>query len=209
MLNRIFFPLALIASALAVWRPELFVWGRPHIGWLLGVIMFGMGITLKPGDFVGVWRHKRMVAIGAAAQFTVMPVLAWLISLALRLPDEAMVGMATIVFIIAIVAGLTRDKILAFPVLIFLAVILHNGFGLALGYGAAALANAGVAERRTLAIEVGMQNSGLAVALAGQFFTGLAALPGALFSLWHNLTGLSLAAWWTRDTTSTAYPRGR
>jgi BASS family bile acid:Na+ symporter len=51
---------------------------------------------------------------------------------------------------------------------------------------------------RTLAIEVGMQNSGLGVALATQFFSAAAALPGALFSVWHNLSGASLAALWAR-----------
>ena len=49
-----------------------------------------------------------------------------------------------------------------------------------------------------LAIEVGMQNSGLGVALAMQYFTPLAALPGALFSVWHNLSGALLASIWGR-----------
>jgi BASS family bile acid:Na+ symporter len=52
---------------------------------------------------------------------------------------------------------------------------------------------------KTLSIEVGMQNSGLAVALAVKYFAPLAALPGALFSLWHNLTGSLLAAFWSRS----------
>jgi len=52
--------------------------------------------------------------------------------------------------------------------------------------------------RRTLAVEVGMQNSGLGVALAVQYFSALAALPGALFSIWHNLTGSLLASLWSR-----------
>ena len=53
-------------------------------------------------------------------------------------------------------------------------------------------------ERRTVSIEVGMQNSGLAVALASQFFTPAAALPGAVFSIWHNLSGSALAGWWSK-----------
>jgi BASS family bile acid:Na+ symporter len=43
-----------------------------------------------------------------------------------------------------------------------------------------------------------MQNSGLGVALAVQYFSALAALPGALFSIWHNLTGSLLASLWSR-----------
>lgn len=54
-------------------------------------------------------------------------------------------------------------------------------------------------ECRTLAIEVGMQNSGLAVALAVKYFSVSAALPGALFSIWHNLTGSLLAGYWSRQ----------
>ena len=54
-------------------------------------------------------------------------------------------------------------------------------------------------ECRTLAIEVGMQNSGLAVALAIKYFSAAAALPGALFSIWHNLSGSTLAGHWCRQ----------
>jgi BASS family bile acid:Na+ symporter len=43
-----------------------------------------------------------------------------------------------------------------------------------------------------------MQNSGLAVALAVKYFSVTAALPGALFSIWHNLSGSLLAGWWGR-----------
>jgi BASS family bile acid:Na+ symporter len=61
-----------------------------------------------------------------------------------------------------------------------------------------ALNHAQVRECRTLAIEVGMQNSGLAVALAVKYFSATAALPGALFSIWHNLSGALLAGLWSR-----------
>jgi BASS family bile acid:Na+ symporter len=49
-----------------------------------------------------------------------------------------------------------------------------------------------------VAIEVGMQNSGLGVALAAKFFTPAAALPSAIFSLWHNLSGIALARYWSK-----------
>ena len=58
---------------------------------------------------------------------------------------------------------------------------------------------AGRTAARTISIEVGMQNSGLAVALAGAFFGPAAALPGAIFSLWQNLAGVTLARVWARD----------
>ena len=54
------------------------------------------------------------------------------------------------------------------------------------------------ARARTLAIEVGMQNSGLGVALAVKHFSASAALPAALFSVWHNLSGSLLAWYWRR-----------
>jgi len=81
-------------------------------------------------------------------------------------------------------------------------VVLHNGLGLAGGYGLAKLCGFDTRVCRTIAIEVGMQNSGLGVALANQFFSATAALPGALFSVWHNLSGSLLAGYWARRPTS-------
>jgi len=51
-----------------------------------------------------------------------------------------------------------------------------------------------------VSIEVGMQNSGLAVALANLHFSPLAALPAAIFSVWHNISGSAVAWWWRRHT---------
>ncbi len=65
-----------------------------------------------------------------------------------------------------------------------------------LGYIGAAWAGCAERDRRTIAIEVGMQNSGLATAPAIKFFPALAALPAALFSVWHNLAALLLVARW-------------
>lgn len=76
------------------------------------------------------------------------------------------------------------------------AVVIHNALGLTLGYLAGRCFGYEAAICRTLAIEVGMQNSGLAVALAMKNFASLAALPGALFSIWHNISGSLLAAFW-------------
>ncbi|MEA1051165.1 bile acid:sodium symporter family protein [Lamprobacter modestohalophilus] len=109
-----------------------------------------------------------------------------------------LLSVVAIVAIIAIVVGLNQANLATMGWLIALAVVLHNGIGLAAGYGFGWLATRDEQTARTLAIEVGMQNSGLAVALAVQYFSAAAALPGALFSVWHNLSGSLLAAWWSR-----------
>jgi BASS family bile acid:Na+ symporter len=57
-------------------------------------------------------------------------------------------------------------------------------------------------EARTIGIEVGMQNSGLSVALAIKHFTAAAALPGALFSIWHNISGSFAASYWAERNIS-------
>ncbi len=69
--------------------------------------------------------------------------------------------------------------------------MLHNVCGYALGYLAGRLLGLSKAQRRTLSIEVGMQNSGLATSLATVHFATmpLAAVPGAVFSVWHNISG--------------------
>ncbi len=113
-----------------------------------------------------------------------------------------LVSVAAIVFIIAIVVALNRQNIAVTGWSVALAVAVHNLAGLTAGYGAARLL--GWEERicRTIAIEVGMQNSGLGVALAMKYFSTAAALPGALFSIWHNLSGSMLAAYWSRGSRS-------
>ncbi len=103
-----------------------------------------------------------------------------------------------IVVIIAIIIALNADSLTTIGGLLLLAVVLHNLGGLALGYGFARLFRMDPVTCRTLAIEVGMQNSGLAVALALKYFSPAAALPGALFSIWHNLSGSVLASWFSR-----------
>ncbi len=107
------------------------------------------------------------------------------------------VSIFSISAIIACVIALNRDLLLTFPLLIFFAVLLHNVFGLGVGYLVGKLLRSTPANRRTLALEVGMQNSGLGVSLANQFFSPVSALPGAIFSLLHNLTGTILAKWWS------------
>jgi len=107
-------------------------------------------------------------------------------------------SVVAICIIIAIIVALNHASLATVGGLLALAVMLHNGIGLAAGYWLARLARADVVTARTLAIEVGMQNSGLAVALAVKFFGPAAAVPGALFSIWHNVSGSLLAGYWGR-----------
>ncbi len=113
------------------------------------------------------------------------------------LPD---ISSALILLIIAIVVALNADEISAIGGLTAAAVVLHNSLGLAAGYGIARWNGHTEAEARTIALEVGMQNSGLGVALALKFYGPMAALPGALFSVWHNISGSLLAAYWKWQT---------
>ncbi|MEU6133102.1 bile acid:sodium symporter family protein, partial [Saccharopolyspora sp. NPDC047091] len=83
------------------------------------------------------------------------------------------------------------------PVVV-LAVVLHNVLGVGLGYVAARVAGIDEAGRRAIALEVGMQNSGLAASLASTYFSPVAALPGAIFSVWHNISGSLVAGYWSR-----------
>ena len=294
-LIRLFPLLAIIVSAIAIIFPQLFVGMRAAIVPLLGIVMFGMGITLLPDDFLKVFRQPSLVLFGLAMQFTLMPLIAWLLGTCLNLPlailtglvlvgacpggtasnvicylakgDVALsitltafstlcavfltpfltwvylgqsidvpvvpmikdiffivvfpvllgvlsnvyvgrilvgikhvfpiVSMLVIVLIIGIIMALNQAQLshLLWPVV--LAVVLHNTLGIACGYGLPALLGYDKRTCRTLAIEVGMQNSGLGVALASKFFTVATALPGAIFSIWHNISGALLAAFWT------------
>ena len=102
-----------------------------------------------------------------------------------------------IVLIIACIIALSGESLKDALGTVGVVVVLHNGFGLALGYGLATLFRLPTSVRRTVAIEVGMQNSGLGVALAAKHFTDvLVALPASIFSVVHNLTGSALASIW-------------
>lgn len=109
------------------------------------------------------------------------------------------VSILVILMLIACVMGLNNSTILQFPVAVIVAVIAHNTLGLLLGYWGSRLLKMDEADCRTVGIEVGMQNSGLGLALASQFVSPLAALPSAIFSLWHNLSGIALAKYWSKE----------
>ena len=104
------------------------------------------------------------------------------------------ISVAAISAIVCIVVGGAHDTIATAGALVFAAVVAHNACGYLLGYIAGAVTKQPIAARRTMAVEVGMLNSGLATSLASTYMNPLAALPGAVFSVWHNLSGAVLAA---------------
>ena len=108
------------------------------------------------------------------------------------LPAFSSIAIATIV---AIIISANANKLLAGGSIIVLVVILHNLCGLSLGYLIGRLLGLSEAKKRAISIEVGMQNSGLASSLATIHFAAypLATIPGAIFSVWHNLSGAAVA----------------
>jgi BASS family bile acid:Na+ symporter len=283
-------------AAFGFFAPQVFVPYKTWIAPLLGVVMFGMGLTLSAADFREVFRRPRDVAIGVVGHYLIMPGIAWVLALALRLPPNIAVGLivvgccpsgtasnvmtflargdvalgvsiasvstliaplatpalvsllagkwmsidagplfvdivkvvivpvvlgvvakalfsrqaqagvkalplvstVAIVVIVAIVVALNQPKLLSNGLLILTAVILHNLLGFALGYGFARLFGMDLAKRKAVLFETGMQNSGLGAALAAAHFSPLAAVPSALFSVWHNLSWSALANWFAR-----------
>ena len=293
--------LVLLSAVLALLAPGIFSGIKPSvINPLLGLVMFGMGMALRIEDFRIVFSRPRDIAIGCLAQFTVMPLLAWVLSRLFAL-DEALtvgvilvgccpggtasnvitylakgdlalsvgmtatstvlapfvtpllvwllvgqtvdvevVGMLLSIFwvvILPIVAGLVTkwlwpkfteratgylpavstlaicaivliviaanaSKLLAGGLIIILVVMLHNLFGLSIGYLIGRLLHLPAPKRKAISIEVGMQNSGLASSLATLHFAAypMATIPGAVFSVWHNISGAVVARLYARSS---------
>ena len=123
------------------------------------------------------------------------------------LPLISMAGIALILLVI-IAAG--RDSLLNVGLLLLFAVLLHNILGYCLGYGAAKLFGMSKQDCRTIALEVGQQNGGLAAGLANQMGKiATVGLAPALFGTIMNISGSILAGWWGSDEanpTSTDQP---
>lgn len=158
---------------------------------------------LLVGRMVPVPAYDLLVEI---AKIVLLPVL---VGLALRRLCGALLNrtlsifplfsMATIALVVAIITAAnvgSNSAALKIAPRILAVVVLHNLSGYWLGYLAARLLRLGERQRRAISIEVGMQNSGLAAALSLEHFSAAAALPGAIFSVWHNLSGPALAAYW-------------
>ncbi|MDN7132789.1 bile acid:sodium symporter family protein [Halomonas sp. MC140] len=279
------------AGMFGMFFPSIALPINPYVIYLLGVVMFTMGLTLTAPDLTAVSKMPRAVIIGCLAQFIIMPLAGWGIGVILQLDPLLIVGMVLLgsspggassnivaylargnvalsitmtsistllapiltpllVWILAgqylpidfwamfkqviqmvmipvllgmlaryllrgiiekmlpyvswismtvlaiLIAGImsrTGSVVMGSAVIIFLAVVLHNAFGFSLGYITARLAGLAERERRAIAVEVGMQNAGLAAALANAHYGPLAVLPAAIATIWHNIAGAILA----------------
>ena len=105
-----------------------------------------------------------------------------------------------IALIVAIIIAANASKLLAGGLVIVIVVILHNLCGLTLGYLLGRLLRLAEPKKRAISIEVGMQNSGLASSLATLHFAAypMATIPGAVFSVWHNISGAIVARLYAR-----------
>ncbi len=285
-------------AAIAYVLPESFLFLAPWISPMLGIVMFGMGLSLKSADFRAVLTHPKEVLLGVFAQYSLMPAIAYAICLALDLPKELAIGVilvgacpggtssnvltylakgdvalsvtltscttllapivtptvvawlaqewisvdpmamfwsilwivlvpvaaglfvhhlfgekidqasdvlplisvATIVVIVAVVVAANRDNLSQAALISFLAVFLHNGLGLLLGYLLAMGFGMDLAKRKCIAIEVGTQNAGLGAALSALHFAAspMVAVPSAIFSFWNIVSGSIVAAWFRK-----------
>ena len=97
--------------------------------------------------------------------------------------------------IVLIIIAANAGKLLSGGLIIILVVMLHNLCGLGIGYGIGTIMSMSAAKRKAISIEVGMQNSGLASSLATLHFATypMATIPGAVFSVWHNISGALVA----------------
>jgi len=296
-----FFLWVILFAVCAYFKPAPFTALAPYINPGLGLIMFGMGMTLHKEDFQRILNMKRAVLCGLLGQFLIMPLTAAVLAKVLGLSPELSMGfiivgscpggtasnvisylsnadvalsvtltasttilgvvvtpaliwlyggaylpveplallksvlvivllplaagmglhmlireriqkieavfpaisVLLIILIISAIVGLSQEKIADVAMLVILTAFAHNTIGLGLGYAFAALFRLPEQARRTIAIEVGMQNSGLGVSLATTHFASapLVALPSAIFSVVHNLTGSLLASVWSRRPT--------
>jgi BASS family bile acid:Na+ symporter len=168
---------------------------------LLAPVMTPLLMKSLAGQFVTISFYSMMMSIfnmvllpiGAALLLTwfLRGRAAWL------LRPMPFISMAMLIFVLAFITAAGRDNLLAIGPLLMLTVLIHNGLGYLLGYRFARLAKLDERSSRTVAIEVGMQNGGLAAGLAVEM--GRAATMGlapAVFSSWQNVSGSILANWW-------------
>lgn len=174
----------------------------------LSVTMTSVSTLLAPvfTPLLTLWLAGALLPVDAGAmalsilQMVVIPIAAgllvrwllrtWIDKVLPALPWVSVFGISYVV--IAVVSG-SADRIVEAGLLVLAVVILHNGLGYLLGYFAARLFRYPDRVARTTSIEVGMQNSGLAATLATAHFNPVAALPAAVFSVWHNISGGLLA----------------
>ncbi|MEO9273746.1 bile acid:sodium symporter family protein [Marinomonas sp. 5E14-1] len=178
------------------------------ISTLLGVVLTPFLVSLMIGTSVDVPVSSMLISL---FKIVLLPVAAGVVintlfSKVIRKAEVVFpyISMFAIVLIIAIVVALSSSKLVEVGLVVAAAVIIHNTIGLILGYWVTYLLGFDSRVCRTIAFEVGLQNSGLAAALAVKFFTPLSALPGTLFSVWHNISGSLLASYWSRRAVKSA-----
>ena len=174
-----FFGLSCLALAAAVFAMPARIWGAVAVlknGAALGFLLLGLTILAKLVITVWLkgperWMDKTLPAV----------------------------SMASICLIIAVITAQSRDQLLTVGPLLIVAAILHNGTGYGLGYWGARLARLDESACRAVAMEVGMQNGGMASGLAIDVLKSTsAALAPAIFGPWMNVSGSLLAGWWRR-----------
>ena len=163
----------------------------PPLTWLLG----GVWVPVDMGGLF--WSIVKIVLLGLLLHHFQRGLVDRL------MPFLPLASALVITLVIAGIIAVNAQNILSAGPAIFAAVIAHNLLGLAVGWFAACRLRFAPPRRRALAIEIGTQNSGLATALALAHFTPAAAIAGALFSVWQNISGALLSNFWaTRPVTS-------
>jgi bile acid:Na+ symporter, BASS family len=168
---------------------------------LLAPLLTPLLMQFLGGSFISihlldmVWEMVKMVVIPVALGMLVHYLLKgrtkWLNQI---MPITSMIG---IVLILVIIIAKGRDALLQVGGLIILATFIHNTFGYFLGYWSSRLLRFNERDSRTIALEVGMQNAGLASALASKISANPAvALAPAVFGPMMNITGSLLSSWW-------------
>lgn len=201
----------IVVAAIALFEPASFKWSASYITILLGVVMFGMGMTttilapivtpLLTWWLAGAWIEISLSAMMLSIlKMVVAPiVLGIVLNTLFRSTVEKvvkvlpLVSVVSIVLIVGGVVAVSSQRILETSALIMVVVMLHNLLGYSCGFAIGKLLKMDIAKAKAVSIEVGMQNSGLATSLAMLHFGAAAAIPGAIFSVWHNISG-SLAA---------------
>lgn len=161
--------------------------------------------TVLPVSVTGWWLAIRGGALIGSLLLAAVAVAKLVVSILLRRSEHWMdqalpvVSMAGICFIIAIITSRSRDELLTVGLALIAAAILQNSAGYVLGYWGAKLLGLNETACRTVAIEVGLQNGGMASALAIKtLHSPSAALAPAIFGPWMNVSGSVLATWWHR-----------
>lgn len=109
-----------------------------------------------------------------------------------------MISISAIILILGGVVAINSGKIFEVGLMILIAVVLHNLLGYFLGFVLAKSLKMEMSKAKAISIEVGMQNSGLATSLAIVHFGAAAAIPGAIFSVWHNISGSLIANYFSK-----------